>query len=398
MRRNELNYHLPIFLALFSVHIPCTYASEDVALPPSTSSETFLTDDDFLRPLNDDETFLTETDFRNGEKLREDDVAAGSILWRQVFKKGDIRGKAAWKLDQKNAENLRRNGVITGTRKWPNGRIPYVISNQYNDRERAVLARSFQAYHEKTCVRFVPRTAVDNDYLYIGKIDGCYSDVGRAGGRQELSLDNGCLQYDTAIHELMHSVGFYHEHERWDRDEHITILWHNIDREAYDQFGKVDLAESSYYGQLYDYYSIMHYDSLAFSKNGFETMVAKAPEMTAVIGAAIDFSPIDILKMNLMYQCSDVKLPSVSASTVPPAVAPPPSVTVVDDDCRDRTNLCWRWIDRCKSFFFEQIMKEFCALSCGYCTPKALQTAKAAPPNYSSTLLTKSSTSYLQHG
>lgn len=36
----------------------------------------------------------------------------------------------------------------------------------------------------------------------------------------------------------------------------------------------------------------VHYDSLAFSKNGFETMVAKAPEMTAVIGAAIDFSPV----------------------------------------------------------------------------------------------------------
>lgn len=400
MRRNELlTYYLSSFL-LLTFSISSINADKDL-LPPSTSSETFLTDEDFLRPLNDDETFLTEKDFKNGEKLGEDHVAAGSILWKQVYKKGDIRGKAAWKLDPKNSESLRRNGVITGTRKWPNGRIPYVISNQYNDRERAVLARSFQAYHDKTCVRFVPRTAVDNDYLYIGKIDGCYSDVGRAGGRQELSLDNGCLQYDTAIHELMHSVGFYHEHERWDRDEHITILWHNIDREAYDQFGKVDLAESSYYGQLYDYYSIMHYDSLAFSKNGFETMVAKAPEMTAVIGAAIDFSPIDILKMNLMYQCSDIKLPAtIVATTEKPAVVPvpAPAITVVEDDCRDRTNLCWRWIDRCKSFFFEQIMKEFCSLSCGYCTPKTLQTAKASPPNYSNTMLTKSSTSYLQHG
>uniref|UniRef100_A0A8R1HR25 ShKT domain-containing protein n=1 Tax=Caenorhabditis japonica TaxID=281687 RepID=A0A8R1HR25_CAEJA len=131
-------------------------------------------------------------------------------------------------------------------------------------------------------------------------------------------------------------------------------------------------------------------------------MVAKAPQMTAVIGASIDFSPIDILKMNLMYQCSDIKLPptAVVASTEKPPTAPVmPPVTVVEvDDCRDRTNLCWRWIDRCKSFFFEQIMKEFCALSCGYCTPKVLQAAKASPPNYSDTMLTKSSTSYLQHG
>uniref|UniRef100_A0A914PTF2 Metalloendopeptidase n=1 Tax=Panagrolaimus davidi TaxID=227884 RepID=A0A914PTF2_9BILA len=101
----------------------------------------------------------------------------------------------------------------------------------------------------------------------------------------------------------MHSVGFYHEHERWDRDKFIQIMWHNIDRDAYDQFGKVDLTESSYYGQPYDYQSIMHYDSMAFSKNGFETLIARTPEMTAVIGSAIDFSPVDLVKIRQMYQC-----------------------------------------------------------------------------------------------
>lgn len=66
----------------------------------------------------------------------------------------------------------------------------------------------------------------------------------------------------------MHSVGFYHEHERWDRDQFITILWQNIDRgfitynfnflilEAFDQFGRVSLLESSYYDQKYDYHSV----------------------------------------------------------------------------------------------------------------------------------------------
>ena len=44
--------------------------------------------------------------------------------------------------------------------------------------------------------------------------------------------------------------------------------------------------------QAYDYTSVMHNDSLAFSKNGFETMIAKRPEMTKVIGSAIDFSPV----------------------------------------------------------------------------------------------------------
>uniref|UniRef100_A0A158P9C2 Metalloendopeptidase n=1 Tax=Angiostrongylus cantonensis TaxID=6313 RepID=A0A158P9C2_ANGCA len=275
-------------------------------------------------------------------------------------------------------KGTRRNGVISGIKKWPSGRIPYVISGQYSERERAVLARSFQEYHRRTCVRFVARTPLDRDYLYIGKIDGCFSDVGRAGGRQELSLDDGCMQYDTAIHELMHSVGFYHEHERWDRDNHITILWQNIDKDAYDQFGKVDMSESSYYGQMYDYFSIMHYDSLAFSKNGFETMIARRPEMTAVIGSAIDFSPIDILKMNLMYQCGNRRAIKEEELLVPSIPAPIPPVDFSKDECVDKTNLCWRWLDRCSSFFFEKIMKEFCARSCGFCTPKPFVFAKTA--------------------
>lgn len=104
-----------------------------------------------------------------------------------------------------------------------------------------MIAKAIQQYHERTCVQWAPRQPNDSDYVFIGKIDGwrsnssglivrCFSDVGRAGGRQELSLAHGCLEYDTAIHEMMHAVGFYHEHERWDRDNFIDIQWQNIER------------------------------------------------------------------------------------------------------------------------------------------------------------------------
>ncbi|GMT26259.1 hypothetical protein PFISCL1PPCAC_17556, partial [Pristionchus fissidentatus] len=431
---------------LFVVAILATNVEARITEPNgSRENETFLSNDDFERPLDEDQVFLNATDFAAGEKLEKETPAQSHFLSQQLFHRGDIRGKASWRLKTKRI-GARRNGVIAGIKKWPTGRIPYALSAKYNDRERAVLARSFSEYQKRTCIKFVPRTALDNDYLYIGKIDGCYSDVGRAGGRQELSLDDGCLQYDTAIHELMHSVGFYHEHERWDRDEHITILWHNIDRDAYDQFGKVDLSESSYYGQVYDYHSVMHYDSLAFSKNGFETMVAKRPEMTKVIGSAIDFSPTDILKINLMYGCTEqlaasgVVSPtnlgtfsSLGGGSLPPAsLIPQPAIVplgfpqplpavggtptavidgtgrlpiitqipgsglnninkggeltvdglikpseVASEECRDRTNLCWRWLDRCRSFFFEKIMREFCAASCGFCTPGVSSIASA---------------------
>lgn len=142
------------------------------------------------------------------------------------------RQRLRWHPTESSPINIRFNGVASGVKKWPSGRIPYVLSSDYNERERAVLARAFQVkfwlkhycskslqeYHGRTCIRFVPKTSFDRDYLFIGKIDGwlffrqnfvlkkavrCYSDVGRAGGRQELSLDNGCLHVDTVIHELV---------------------------------------------------------------------------------------------------------------------------------------------------------------------------------------------------
>ena len=36
------------------------------------------------------------------------------------------------------------------------------------------------------------------------------------------------MQKTTVIHELMHAIGMEHEHQRSDRDKHITILRQNM--------------------------------------------------------------------------------------------------------------------------------------------------------------------------
>ena len=56
----------------------------------------------------------------------------------------------------------------------------------------------------------------------------CWSQVGIRGGKQQLSLGSGCENKGRALHELMHSLGFLHEQSRQDRDEHVTILYQNI--------------------------------------------------------------------------------------------------------------------------------------------------------------------------
>ena len=48
------------------------------------------------------------------------------------------------------------------------------------------------------------------------------------GGRQEITLGSGCRDRGRVIHEIMHALGFYHEHNRPDRDRYIRVLWSNM--------------------------------------------------------------------------------------------------------------------------------------------------------------------------
>lgn len=39
-----------------------------------------------------------------------------------------------------------------------------------------------------------------------------------------------CQTRGTIQHEFLHTLGFWHEHTRQDRDKHVTINWDNISR------------------------------------------------------------------------------------------------------------------------------------------------------------------------
>ncbi|KAM3723215.1 Zinc metalloproteinase nas-7 [Dirofilaria immitis] len=323
---------------------------------------------------------LTELDFENAELLTKDELYNPNALSLEEINnhRSDIRGPAAFN------KRFRRNGISKPAKLWPGGKIPYSISPYYTNLERALLAKAVKQYHDKTCLRFVPRSAYEGDYLFIGKVDGCFSEVGRTNGVQVLSLDDGCLEYTTIIHEMMHVVGFYHEHERWDRDDYINIFWKNIDRTAIDQFGKVDLTKTSYYGQPYDYRSILHYDSLAFSKNGFPTMLPKQEGFASLIGNAKDFSEIDLAKINRMYRCSETHTPSLQPRVQSSMIYLPNlkqyeaplvnnryfdefSMKMEHKSCKDSISACWMILDRCHSQTLYILMKTLCAKTCKLC-------------------------------
>ncbi|XP_068932066.1 astacin-like metalloendopeptidase [Petaurus breviceps papuanus] len=170
-----------------------------------------------------------------------------------------------------------------------------------NQPSREVILEAFADFEHFTCVRFVPRTN-QKDFVSIIPMSGCFSSVGHSGGMQVASLAPFCLQKGKGIvlHELMHVVGFWHEHSRADRDHYIYISWKNI-RPGFE----INFIKSQNSNMLvpYDYTSVMHYGRYAFSKNGNTTIIPLAgPDIP--IGQRWNLSTSDIARVNRLYECS----------------------------------------------------------------------------------------------
>jgi len=139
-------------------------------------------------------------------------------------------------------------------------------------------------------------------------------------------------------HEMMHTIGFYHEHSRSDRDMYIKILWNNIPPSYHAQFSTYRWTTG--YGEKYDYDSIMHYSSRAFVKDytdkGMKSILPTDEDVDVDnLGFKPNLSEIDIKKIRKMYRCDPYKDYKASCSN--------------DDDCG---------------------LNEYCALFVGECRTK----------------------------
>uniref|UniRef100_A0A034WR02 Metalloendopeptidase n=1 Tax=Bactrocera dorsalis TaxID=27457 RepID=A0A034WR02_BACDO len=196
-----------------------------------------------------------------------------------------------------------RNGIITLSSRWPNGVVPFEIRGNFNARDMSTIEHAMDEYHRRTCIRFVPRSR-ESDYISIvSGNSGCWSSVGRVGGKQEVNLQSpGCLSKPgTAMHELMHALGFLHEQNRQERDSYVDIMMENVQPNAVSNFEKAQHTVA--YGVPYDYGSVMHYSANAFSRNGRPTIVAVQPGGSQRMGQREGFSTYDIEKLNKMYNC-----------------------------------------------------------------------------------------------
>ena len=116
-----------------------------------------------------------------------------------------------------------------------------------------------------------------------------------------MSIGGGCFSFKSAVHELGHAIGFYHEQSRPDRNEYVQINEENIQGGAENNFDRKDETEVDSLGVGYDYNSIMHYDANLFSINGRPTIEALDPDIP--IGRATTLSALDIEQTKRLYNC-----------------------------------------------------------------------------------------------
>lgn len=199
---------------------------------------------------------------------------------------------------------LSRNRGQSGSHTWPHkGRqvyVPYAISPELVKRTGDITS-ALRIISEKTCVSFPKRTN-ERSYVEFVPSSGCASFIGFEGGKQAVYIGPLC-RVGNIVHEVLHTLGFSHEHSRSDRDSYVKILTENIKEEKLDDF---KAREISTLGLPYDITSIMHYGSMYFSKNGKPTIVAKMYNVQ--MGQRTYLTKYDVERVQRLYDC-DSKTP-----------------------------------------------------------------------------------------
>ena len=143
---------------------------------------------------------------------------------------------------------------------WPNGIIPYVIDDSVSAAAVPIILSAIEEWNTKTVITLVERTMQKNYVRFV--LDRsrylCRSGLGMMGGEQWIFLTDLCSKdRSVLIHEIGHTVGLLHEHQRKDRDRHVMLLEKGLEYLWIWPFSKVELQALNH--GPYDYASIMHY-------------------------------------------------------------------------------------------------------------------------------------------
>jgi len=275
----------------------------------------------------------TTDDVLVGE-IMEGDIMVDENLVARLKALEDISGRS----DEKDGSGHRRRLGQAGNPLWENGIFYYAYDKAFPADWRVLVRDAMDAMEEtlhpdRKCIQFVES---DEEYhVKFVKESGCYSHLGRVQSGfnpnfQKLSLNPGCWEIrrgqkasGVIVHELMHALGFIHEHSRSDRDDYIRMNFENVTNEpkGSEAWKRAVYNWSKFpeglemHDTTYDYNSIMHYLPFAGSIN-LKPVMEKINQPNGSHGVEwqnelIDryytgMSALDIFEIRQAYNCPSV--------------------------------------------------------------------------------------------
>ncbi|KAL3122756.1 hypothetical protein niasHT_005473 [Heterodera trifolii] len=204
----------------------------------------------------------------SGEKRK----AAKSITeindkhWDELYQ-GDIElsvEQAQYLLDtvtktENRALKRVKRGAANNARKFPNHKWPILVPFSFDS------TISVKLWNDNTCLNIVEDDEVSPRIQFTNIVgSGCRSNVGMQSSDtyQGVKLEYpSCYRLGTMAHEIGHALGFFHEHERYDRDSFVTFYADNVDPKNYNAFQKETTESTDNYHVPYDLGSVMHYNA-----------------------------------------------------------------------------------------------------------------------------------------
>jgi astacin len=188
---------------------------------------------------------------------------------------------------------------------WPGATVPYEFDGNVSAANQAAMRAAMDIVESVCAVRFHPKEWWEPFWIHVQNSTGNSSPV----GRQPWPFNNvNIISWDSPyiiVHELMHTLGIFHEQSHPIRDIFVRINTQNIESGKESNFDRHD--EASFYGG-YDFDSVMHYGQFAFSANGLPTITVLPPFDTVWqtrIGQRSHLSAADARILSFLYAYSN---------------------------------------------------------------------------------------------
>ena len=216
-----------------------------------------------------------------------------------------------------------KNNKNSRTGKWD---VCYYFdpSAGHTSSQKEKIRNKLAEFNRDTCVNVFECDRNDSRYskkLRIEKGFGCASYVGMHMADQMLSLADRCENSHIPLHEVMHALGWLHEHQRGDRDNHVKVWPDRCTMTGQSYEGNMGKMGSEWHndGSPYDKSSVMHYSTTSCARDRNRPVITKPDGSALTLTVGDSLSRHDIWSINQIYECDADPGPTPQPTTQPPS-------------------------------------------------------------------------------